>query len=291
MTARARRVGRRRGGQRRWPRGGARRSSSRSAVVSALDGLVPSSADGLVDDVTPGARPRASPRCSRGSARSRSPRSRPPTPRWSGRPRRRRGRSTRSCTCGRSPTRAAGPRSAAAGSSPRAGSPPTRTSSPAPTGSRVSVRGTGRERAARVVAFDPRRDVAVLEVSDLRAPASAARGGPARRRPGRPRGLPGGRRALGRCGPGARRADGAAAPTSTAGQASPARSTRCAPRCGGERPGARCSTARRRGRHGLRDLARRPGHRLRPHPRRDRAGAARGVLASSAVSTGACASG
>jgi S1-C subfamily serine protease len=35
----------------------------------------------------------------------------------------------------------------------------------------VSVRGTGRERSARVVAFDPRRDVAVLEVSDLGAPA------------------------------------------------------------------------------------------------------------------------
>jgi S1-C subfamily serine protease len=35
----------------------------------------------------------------------------------------------------------------------------------------VSVRGTGRERAARVVAFDPRRDVAVLEVRDLKAPA------------------------------------------------------------------------------------------------------------------------
>ena len=34
----------------------------------------------------------------------------------------------------------------------------------------VSVRGTGRERAARVVAFDPRRDVAVLDVSDLSAP-------------------------------------------------------------------------------------------------------------------------
>lgn len=33
----------------------------------------------------------------------------------------------------------------------------------------VSVRGTGRERAARVVAFDPRRDVAVLEVPGLPA--------------------------------------------------------------------------------------------------------------------------
>lgn len=31
----------------------------------------------------------------------------------------------------------------------------------------VSLRGTGRERAARVVAFDPRRDVAVLQVNDL----------------------------------------------------------------------------------------------------------------------------
>ncbi len=35
----------------------------------------------------------------------------------------------------------------------------------------VSVRGTGREHSARVVAFDPRRDVAVLDVSDLGAPA------------------------------------------------------------------------------------------------------------------------
>ena len=35
----------------------------------------------------------------------------------------------------------------------------------------VSVRGTGRERAARVVAFDPERDVAVLQVADLEAPA------------------------------------------------------------------------------------------------------------------------
>ena len=36
---------------------------------------------------------------------------------------------------------------------------------------RVSVGGTGRERTARVVAFDPRRDVAVLEVLGLEAPA------------------------------------------------------------------------------------------------------------------------
>ena len=36
---------------------------------------------------------------------------------------------------------------------------------------RVSVRGTGRERTAKVVAFDPRRDVAVLEVAGLPAPA------------------------------------------------------------------------------------------------------------------------
>lgn len=36
----------------------------------------------------------------------------------------------------------------------------------------VSVRGTGREHAARVVAFDPRGDVAVLAVSDLAAPAA-----------------------------------------------------------------------------------------------------------------------
>lgn len=35
---------------------------------------------------------------------------------------------------------------------------------------RVSVGGTGRERSARVVAFDPRRDVAVLEVPGLQAP-------------------------------------------------------------------------------------------------------------------------
>jgi S1-C subfamily serine protease len=37
----------------------------------------------------------------------------------------------------------------------------------------VSVRGTGRERTARVVAFDPRRDVAVLAVNDLPAPRLA----------------------------------------------------------------------------------------------------------------------
>lgn len=36
---------------------------------------------------------------------------------------------------------------------------------------RVSVGGTGRERTARVVAFDPRRDVAVLAVSGLDAPS------------------------------------------------------------------------------------------------------------------------
>ncbi|WP_392543285.1 MarP family serine protease [Oryzobacter telluris] len=35
----------------------------------------------------------------------------------------------------------------------------------------VSVKGTGRDRAARVVAFDPRRDVAVLEVPGLPSPA------------------------------------------------------------------------------------------------------------------------
>jgi S1-C subfamily serine protease len=36
----------------------------------------------------------------------------------------------------------------------------------------VSRRGNGREHAARVVAFDPRRDVAVLEVTDLEAPVA-----------------------------------------------------------------------------------------------------------------------
>ncbi|WP_377640157.1 MarP family serine protease [Oryzobacter terrae] len=36
---------------------------------------------------------------------------------------------------------------------------------------RVSVKGTGRDRVARVVAFDPRRDVAVLDVPGLPAPA------------------------------------------------------------------------------------------------------------------------
>jgi S1-C subfamily serine protease len=36
---------------------------------------------------------------------------------------------------------------------------------------RVSVRGAGRERRARVVAFDPRRDVAVLDVTGLDVPA------------------------------------------------------------------------------------------------------------------------
>jgi S1-C subfamily serine protease len=36
----------------------------------------------------------------------------------------------------------------------------------------VSIRGTGRERAARVVAFDPERDVAVLAVADLEAPVA-----------------------------------------------------------------------------------------------------------------------
>jgi S1-C subfamily serine protease len=36
---------------------------------------------------------------------------------------------------------------------------------------RVSARGTGRERTARVVAFDPRRDVAVLEVPGLPSPS------------------------------------------------------------------------------------------------------------------------
>ena len=34
----------------------------------------------------------------------------------------------------------------------------------------VSVRGTGRERQARIVAYDPARDVAVLDVPGLRAP-------------------------------------------------------------------------------------------------------------------------
>ncbi len=38
---------------------------------------------------------------------------------------------------------------------------------------RVSAKGTGRERPARVVAFDPRRDVAVLEVPGLPSPALA----------------------------------------------------------------------------------------------------------------------
>ncbi len=43
----------------------------------------------------------------------------------------------------------------------------------------VSLRGTGRERVARVVAFDPRRDVAVLQVTDLDA-SRLERGAPLR---------------------------------------------------------------------------------------------------------------
>ena len=115
----------------------------------------------------------------------------------------------------------AGPGRQRLGRVARAGSPPTPTSSPEPTGVTVSVRGTGRERTARVVAFDPRRDVAVLDVPDLGAPAARTRA---------PRWTPGTQAALagfpGDNGlwvgarPGARRAARPGAPTSTATRAS-----------------------------------------------------------------------
>ena len=66
---------------------------------------------------------------------------------------------------------AAAPRRAAAGSSRRAGWSPTRTSSPAWPRRASGSAASGGPTTPRVVVFDPRRDLAVLDVPGLRAPA------------------------------------------------------------------------------------------------------------------------
>ena len=137
---------------------------------------------------------------------------------------------------------------------------------------RVSVKGTGRDLAARVVAFDPRRDVAVLDVPGLPAPALALGRELAAGDPAVLAGFPGD---AGLTVGGAR-----VRTTLTRAGRRHLRPARCRPRdllAARDDPQRRLrgTGARPRGRgrrHGLRDLPRRPRHRVRPHPRRDRAG-------------------
>ena len=97
---------------------------------------MPSSADGLVQDVTRAMRRRRLPAGVRGPGSRADRTGRRTRRRGHDRPGRHARAQPRWSTCARSPTAAGRPRSAAAGSSPPAGSPPTPTSWPAPTGSR-----------------------------------------------------------------------------------------------------------------------------------------------------------
>ena len=155
----------------------------------------------------------------------------------------------------------------------------------------VSVRGTGRERAARVVAFDPRRDVAVLDVRDLTAPALQQGAELDTGAEAALAGFPGDDglwvgAARVRDVMRARGADIYGEPAVTRRIYSLRAEVRR-----GASGGPVIDPPRRGGRHGVRHLARRPRHRLRAHPRRDRPGAAPGVQASRTVSTGRCVSG
>ena len=143
---------------------------ARSAVVSALDGLVPTSADGLVDDMTRAFDGSVFPRVFEGLG----PEPIAPVAAPDG-------------TVPKDPdvvralasvvhVRAESDscRQAQVGSGWVVAPGRVATNAHVVAGAEritVSVRGTGRERAARVVAFDPRRDVAVLDVRDLTAPA------------------------------------------------------------------------------------------------------------------------
>ena len=143
---------------------------SRSRVVSALDEIVPSSADGLVDDVTQaldrgvfpkvfeglGPEPIASVEAP-GRAVTRDPDV---------------VRALASVVHVRAESQACGQAQVGSGWVVSSGRVVTNAHVVAGADQvTVSVRGTGRERAARVVAFDPQRDVAVLAVADLAAPA------------------------------------------------------------------------------------------------------------------------
>ncbi len=142
----------------------------RSAVATALDSLVPPSADGLVDEVTQALDRQGFPRVFDGLGPEPIASVDAPDPAVAADPDVQRALASvihvraesRSCDRAQvgsgwvvSPGRVATNAHVVAGSDRV----------------RVSVGGTGRERTARVVAFDPRRDVAVLEVPGLEAPA------------------------------------------------------------------------------------------------------------------------
>ena len=157
----------------------AREAVSRSAVISALDGLVPSSADGLVDDVSQ-ALDRGFPQVFEGLGPEPIAPVQAPDAALVRDPDVAAALDSvvhvraESDSCGR----------AQVGSGWVVSSGRVATNAHVVAGAdrvTVSLRGTGRERVARVVAFDPRRDVAVLQVSDLQAPrlerGPALRGG------------------------------------------------------------------------------------------------------------------
>lgn len=149
---------------------GARALLARSVVVTAVDELVPSSADRLVDEVTQALDRGGFPRVFEGLGPEPISPVAPPD-----------------AALARDPdiaraldsvvhVRAEAPRceSAQVGTGWVVSPGRVATNAHVVAGSdsvRVSVRGTGRERRARVVAFDPRRDVAILEVAGLDAPA------------------------------------------------------------------------------------------------------------------------
>ena len=105
----------------------------------------------------------------------------------------------------------------------------------------VSVQGTGRQREARVVAFDPRRDVAILDVPGLDAPRLPAGAALSSGDPAVVAGFPGDD-GFGSAAPGCAAPSPPVVPTSTGVRGSCARSTRCGRRCVGEPREAPCST-------------------------------------------------
>ena len=143
---------------------------ARSAVVSALDGIVPSSADGLVDEMTRAFDGSVFPKVFEGLGPEPIAPVAAPDGTVTKDPHVVRGLASvvhvraESDSC----------RQAQVGSGWVVAPGRVATNAHVVAGAdriTVSVRGTGRERAARVVAFDPQRDVAVLDVRDLTAPA------------------------------------------------------------------------------------------------------------------------
>ncbi|HSF97340.1 MAG TPA: MarP family serine protease [Ornithinibacter sp.] len=141
----------------------------RSAVASALDELVPPSADGLVDEVTQALDRQGFPRVFDGLGPEPITSIDAPDPTVADDPDVQ--RALASVIHVRAESRACD--GAQVGSGWVVSQGRVATNAHVVAGAdrvRVSVGGTGRERTARVVAFDPRRDVAVLEVSGLDAP-------------------------------------------------------------------------------------------------------------------------